>query len=368
MSTMELEERTLWNRLKRKAEEKFSSQTASTPSKVLGIAIAGAGNVVRWKYVPQLRQKSLFRPIAIYDVNSAACQDVASQLNCKALNNLDLMLADSAVDIVCICTPPDSHCEIALKALQAKKHVLCEKPMAATLQQAEKMAEAARHTNLVTMIHFAYRFTPEWMLVHDIVKSGILGQLYTVWGALSQGGWFDAQHNPSQERPDAAAWRYGPEGGILAEMGSHLVDLCRWCFGDIAEVRASSKTFGAADKTSEDVSAMTFTFHNGCIGQLQVSRLVTGSKERAYLEVNGSEGTLRLDQGNVSLWTRAEPRWRTLMLPPRVPGAFLDLFHQAVVNPKNAPAIPTFEDGVKNNEVLNAIITSTKTGMPQPRI
>lgn len=370
MNARDLQENSFWNRLVRKANgifvERFGRRNVHT-GRTLGVGIVGAGNVVRWKYIPQIHSRPYLRPQFVYDLDAGASQQAAHALHCRAATHFDELLQDKSVEAIFICTPPSTHAELALEALAAGKHVLCEKPMAFNLEQAQAMYLGAQESRTVHMVHFTFRFTPEGTLVHRIIRSGLLGRLYNAWGNFSQGGWLDQDQHPARERVDAAAWRYGQGGGILTEMGSHLIDFCRWCFGEVSDVRSWSQTFRSEKDASEDLSGFTLFFDNECVAQLEVSRIATGYRERNFLEVYGSRGSLRLDQGGVHLWTRDVPRWRQLLLPKVPNGEFLDLFYQAIVEPRHSLIIPTFADGLKNNEILEAITRNAEWHTPNSK-
>lgn len=361
---MDLKERTLWTRLHRKLSSVWHKRQG-TGYPEIGVGLVGAGNVVRWKYLPLLRARPRMRLVSVYDVNFQAAQSVAEMSHSCVAESFESLVRNPQVRALLVCTPPEFHAEAVLQALKAGKHVLCEKPMADSLVQAQAMAALARQTGLVNMIHFAYRFSPEWRLVRQLLRSGALGRLYTFWGTLSQGGWYDEHSHRTQERSDATDWRYDKRGGIIFEMGSHLADLCRWCFGEVLEVRAWKQALREDSKHSEDLCGAVFGFEGGLMGQVELSRLATGYRERGFLEVYGSRGSLKYDQGGVSIWTREVPRWRTLLTPTPA-ASFLDVFHQAIATPAQTTDFPTFEDGLKNQQILDAILASAASGVPIP--
>jgi predicted dehydrogenase len=264
------------------------------------------------------------------------------------------------MEAVFVCTPPQAHCEAALAALEAGKHVLCEKPLASSLGEARCMWEAARQTSAVHMVNFSYRFRPEIAFLAKVIHSGLLGRIYHVWGTLSQGEWFTEDGKPAQVRCDATAWRFRPGGGVVLDLIPHLIDLGRFCFGEIEEIQAWTKTFRPAPTLAEDACGFSLAFKGGPTAHLLVSRWATGHKERLFLEVSGSKGSLVLDQQTLKVWTRDEPRWRTLLIPRPTGGSFLDVFHSAIAGASGE--IPTFWDGLKNNEALAGICQSASSG------
>lgn len=316
--------------------------------------------MVRWAYLPRLQRGSPFRLVAVHDLDRNAARQIADPQGARVHSSLAAFLRDEEVEAVFICTPPQAHCEAVLAALEAGKHVLCEKPLASTFEEARSMWEAARQAGTVNMINFSYRFRPEIAFLAELIHSGILGDLYQVDGTLSQGGWFTEGGMPAQVRCDATAWRFRPGGGVVLDLVPHLIDLCRFCFGEIEQVQAWTKTFRPGPIATEDGCGFSLAFKHGPMAHLLASRWATGYKERTFFEISGSKGAMVLDQETLKLWTHDEPRWRTLLVPRRRGEGFLAAFHAAIAG--KAEGIPTFWDGLKNNEALAGIYQSASSG------
>ena len=362
MNVPELQERTFLNLVKRRIAQKFgkSGAPAATTGKAVGAGLIGAGNIARWAYVPRLQRKFPFHLAAVFDVNQAGAKEVAASAGAKACSSIDELLRDPAVEAVFICTPAGFHCDAAIAALEAGKHVLCEKPMAATLAEAQRMLAAAEKSGRAHMVHFSYRFRPEFQFLAQLIQSGVIGRAYHVTGTFSQGKWFNENSEPSNERPDATPWKLTADGGVAEDLGPHLVDLCRSCFGELTEVNAWKKSFRPGPFVSDDVCGLSLSFANGAAAHVITSRLATGFKEHTSLEFSGSQGAIQFEHGEIKLWTRNEPRWRTLLIPQNLGRDFLDAFHGSITN--RDATVPNFTDGLKNSEALEAIVRSAKTG------
>lgn len=362
MNTPELQERTFANLVKRRIAQKLGKggAPAAPTGKALGAGLIGAGNIARWAYVPRMQRKFPFRLAAVFDVNQAGAKQVADSTGAKACVSVDELLKHPEVEAVFICTPAAFHCDAAIAALQAGKHVLCEKPMAATLEEAKRMLDAAQKSGKAHMVHFSYRFRPEFQFLAQLIQSGVIGRVYHVTGTFSQGKWFNENSEPSNERPDATPWKLGAEGGVAEDLGPHLVDLCRMCFGELTEVGAWKKSFRPGAFVSDDACGLSLGFASGTAAHVITSRLATGFKEHTSLEFSGSQGAIRFEHGEISLWTLSEPRWRTLLIPPAAGRDFLDSFHIAINN--RDTKVPDFNDGLKNSEALEAIVRSAKAG------
>jgi|GEM_PF-419815 len=360
-STLKIEERTLLRRIFRRLERRLQRTPAAAPpdARPVGVGLVGVGNVVRWAYLPRLRGRRTFRLRAVYDLNRVAARRVADDFGARACASLSELMREEGVEAVFVCTPAQAHCEVALAALEAGRHVLCEKPLGSSLEEALAMWEAARQAGTAHMVNFSYRFLPDIAFASELIRSGALGRVYHVWGALFQGGWFTGTGEPAQARDDATAWRFGPGGGIVLDLGSHLIDLCRLWFGEIEQVQAWTRQFRPGPPVCEDACGFSLSFKEGPMAHLLTSRWATGHKDCASLEVSGSEGSLVLDQGGLRLWTRGEPRWRALLVPP-LRGDFLDAFHAAISGA--FAQVPDFRDGLKNNEALEGVFRSARSG------
>jgi predicted dehydrogenase len=218
------------------------------------------------------------------------------------------------VDLVDVCTPGDSHAEIAIAALEAGKHVLCEKPLANTVAEAEAMTEVAERAagrGVRSMVGFNYRRVPALALARRIVESGRLGELRHVRAQYLQDWIVD---------PDfPLVWRLRRDragSGALGDIGAHVIDAAQFVTGRrILGVSALTETFvrrrpllaatsgglaatGGAETgevTVDDAALFTARFAGGAVGSFEATRFATGRKNTIRLEVNGSTGSLAFD-------------------------------------------------------------------------
>ncbi len=208
--------------------------------------------------------------------------------------------ADSGVDLVDIGTPNDVHEGPAIAALEAGKHVACEKPLAATLDAARRMRDVAAAAAGKTFVWFNYRRCPAVALMHELVREGRIGDVLHVRGAYLQ----------SWGGPDTPMlWRFDKEragSGAHGDLNAHIVDMARFVTGqEIDRVHgAIEKTFveerRAADgsmaaSTVDDVVSFLATFSGGATASFEASRLAQGHLNRNTLEINGTKGSVRFD-------------------------------------------------------------------------
>ncbi|WP_326761662.1 Gfo/Idh/MocA family oxidoreductase [Streptomyces phaeochromogenes] len=209
------------------------------------------------------------------------------------------------VDIIDICTPGDSHAEIAVAALEAGKHVLCEKPLATTVAEAESMADAARRARAHgphAMAGFTYRRVPALALARQLIAEGRLGEIRHVRAAYLQ-DWLSDPSAPF-------SWRLQREragAGALGDIGSHIIDLSQYLLDDTIDgVSAQTATFVGrrplSDKpertgqvTVDDAAAFTARFTGGALATYEATRYATGRKNALRIEVNGTCGSMSFD-------------------------------------------------------------------------
>lgn len=214
------------------------------------------------------------------------------------------------IDVVDIVTPGSSHAEIAIAALEAGKHVLCEKPLANTLDEAEAMAAAAEGAAGRAMVGFTYRRVPAAAFARDLVRSGAVGEIRQVRAVYLQDWLVD---------PEAPlTWRLQKDlagSGALGDLGAHAVDLAQFITGQkITAVSGTLNTFvhersllgrgtGLAGTATEERGAVTVDdlalfnsrFDGGAVGSFEATRMSTGRKNALRIEVAGSRGAISFD-------------------------------------------------------------------------
>lgn len=244
--------------------------------------------------------------------------------------NWQELIDNPAVDIVSICAPPAFHAEMAIAALQAGKHVICEKPTALNVGEAETMLAAAQAApNQLAIIDHELRFHPQRLHLRQLIKEGYVGTLLHV--QLDRLG--------SERLNPGIPWTWWCDveqgGGILGAVGSHLIDLARWLVGRIESVTAQLQigqlfrtdpvSGGTLPVTADEHAQLLLRFANGAQGAITVSGLTPGGYGMQILVV-GTDGALRLDNQD-QLWGMrggAYPGGAWEPIRPRHPSANLD--------------------------------------------
>ena len=283
---------------------------------MVGYAFMGAAHSQGWRTAGHVFDLPL-RPVlaAVCGRDPGAVRAAADRLGWAATEtDWRALIARDDVDLVDICTPGDSHAEIAVAALAAGKHVLCEKPLANTVEEAETMAEAAEAAaarGQVAMVGFNYRRVPAAALARKMVAEGRLGALRHVRVTYLQ-DWLVDREFP-------LTWRLRKEtagSGALGDLGAHIVDLAQYLAGErVTGVSAMTETFvrerpllaGASSGLSaagggevgpvtvDDAALFTGRFASGALASFEATRFATGRKNSLRIELNGEHGSLAFD-------------------------------------------------------------------------
>lgn len=297
------------------------------------------------------------------------------------------------VDLVDICTPGDSHAEIAIAALEAGKHVLCEKPLANTVEEAERMvaaAERARERGVYSMVAFNYRRVPALALAKRLVAEGRLGELRHVRAVYLQ-DWLADADTPM-------TWRLRKEqagSGALGDIGAHIIDAAQFVTGQtITGVSGLTETFvrqrpsdgGMENVTVDDCAMFLARFSDGAVGSFEATRYALGRKNAMRLEVNGSKGSLAFDFESMNeLWfhdgeeapetggfrrivvTEPTHPYVGAWWPPGHVLGYEHTFTHEIADLLTAIGTgeqvePSFADGLRVQRVLEAVENSAKNG------
>jgi predicted dehydrogenase len=318
-------------------------------------------------------------------------------------------VTDAEVDLVDVGTPNNQHKEMTLAALAAGKHVLCEKPLAATLSDARDMRDAARKAKKVkTYVGYSYRRVPAVALAYQLARAGKLGRLYHIRAYYLQ-GWASSPDIP-------LVWRFDKEAagsGSHGDLGAHIIDMARFITGDeVVEVTgAISETFikertlpsatagagiasgakGGSGKKGkvlvDDAVLFLARMKGGAVASFESTRFATGNENKNGLEINGERGSIRFDFEDLnylSYYDATLPRkvqgWQRI--PCSVPGehpyadswwptahpqgyehTFINQTYDMLLDlAGKKPVIPlaSFDDAYETQRVLEAAVVSAK--------
>jgi predicted dehydrogenase len=302
---------------------------------MVGYAFMGAAHSQGWRTVGRVFDLPV-RPVmaAISGRDGGAVQAAADRLGWAAVDtDWRALIERDDVQLVDIGAPGDLHAPIAIAALRAGKHVLCEKPLANTVAEAEAMAAAAataRAAGQVAMVGFNYRRVPAIALARRLVEQGRIGTLRHVRASYLQ-DWLADPAFP-------LTWRLQAEhagSGALGDLGAHIVDLAQYLSGElITGVSGVSTTFttqrplpggdGDGEVTVDDAVLVTARLGSGALASLEATRFATGRKNALRIELNGSAGSLAFDLerlNELEFCDAAEPGETLHSWPERCPTA-----------------------------------------------
>ncbi|MEM6430244.1 MAG: Gfo/Idh/MocA family oxidoreductase, partial [Deinococcota bacterium] len=247
------------------------------PTGINRIGVVGAGMMASWHIERWLGLQERGQPVqiaGIFDKNQQRAAELAQTYDCPAFTELDALLA--ACDVVDVCTPTDQHADIVVQAAQTGKDVICEKPMARTLQDAQRMLDACEQAGVRLFIAHVVRFFSQYEGAKAALDAGMLGSPGVI--RLSRGGSF-----PGRWYGD-----YMRSGGVVLDLSIHDLDMARWCFGEVTQVFARGLTFEGIPACDHVITNLQF--ENGALGHVSGSWAYPPGKFVTALEVAGSDG------------------------------------------------------------------------------
>jgi predicted dehydrogenase len=345
---------------------------------MIGYQFMGRAHANAWRQVGHFFELPVDVELAVAcGRTQAGVEAAAAKLGfAEAASDWRAVVARKDIDIVDVCTPGDSHAEIAIAAAEAGKAVLCEKPLANNVADAVRMHEAVVRARVPNAVCHNYRRAPAVALAKRLLEAGRLGRIHHWRGTV----------DPAFPR----VWRLQKEhagSGALGDIASHSIDLARYLVGEITEVSGLLETFvperplpegGGMGKVDVDDAALALVrFAGGAIGTIEGTRFAPGRKNHNRFEVNGSRGSLAFDlerMNELELYEEAGPEsgFRTILATdashPYVaawwpPGhglgyehTFVHTVHDFVQAVATGGVMkPDFEDGLANQRVLDAI-------------
>jgi predicted dehydrogenase len=325
--------------------------TAIVDRRIVRVGIVGCGQMGQW-HLDAYRRLPDVELVAVADENVARARAFANQIGAGASAHASYtaMLESAALDAVSICTPPSTHRAVALAALEAGAHVLCEKPLAATLAEAEEMAAAAARGQRVLLTAFKFRFFDEVARVRDLIARGLLGDI--VHARLVFGGFIDM----------SGSWYADPAlsgGGVLFDNGPHAFDLARHLLGGIVSIEASVSRHQPIDV--EDTVNVHCELARGGVLTIVMSWSLP-VPARHYLELYGTQGTALLELGALTYRLRTWSEWKRVAGVPVKDGFARQVEHFVAAVRGCAPTRTTLEDGVEAQRLVEAAYRSLRTG------
>lgn len=367
--------------------ENTPSGTSDREASVLRIGIVGAG--IGAGYIAGFQRQANVEVAALCARSLTRMKPLAERYRIPhTYGSYEEMLAVEPLDVIVVATPNFLHHPMAMAAMEAGKHILCDKPLAVNLAQAREMVAKAEERGLRHFVPFTWRFLPAAQYIKEILASGFLGQLYHANVRFYVCGWGDPQ-GPMR-------WQYDKEQagtGALGNLGSHAIHLVEWWLGRIQRVCGRLGT-AVKQRVAEggrsvaihvdDTCAIVSELENGVPVVFDISSVAQVSRINLEIGLHGSEGSLVFQDdwgapdamtGRILAMRKGDQVPSAVAIPVRVTGEFLDApdyftpvrscFAQmtrefvSAIREKR-PAEPSFHDGLRVQEVIDAVLRSAQ--------
>ena len=260
----------------------------------VGVGIIGAGYMGR-THAQHYSQLKGARVVAVCDVDQVAAQELAAEVGAELVTtNFRELVTSPTLDVVSICTPDALHRGPAVAAAEAGKHILLEKPLATTREDAEAIINAAEQHHVVLALGFVSRFLKTYEAAHASVADGSIGRLMTI----------------SAKRLTGAGVRYAKRDDVVDFLAVHDIDLLRWFGGEIRSVTALADTFVLREYEHRHTAMLLLRFASGAIGYIHSCWVLPASapyRATSTLEVVGSDGIVSVDTFGASVRIAAAP-------------------------------------------------------------
>ena len=370
--------------------------------KDLRIGLVGTGFMGRTHTNGYKRVNDFFPELRYHPVLKAVCartkdrvQAFADQWGYESVEtDWKALVARNDIDAIDICTPNDSHAEIAIAVAKAGKMVLCEKPLARNVAEAKQMVDAIEKAKVKNSVWYNYRRLPAVTLAKQIVASGKLGKIYHYRANFLQ----DWTINAELPQGGAGLWRMDSDvagSGVTGDLLAHCIDTAMWLNGAITDVSAVTETFvkermhaltGKVQKVGiDDACIFHCHFENGSLGLFESTRYARGHKALYTFEINGADASIRWDLHDLNRLEYFDHRdesivrgWRSIHVTDGdqpymdkwwVPGLGIGYEHSFVHQVADflkaletgEPCAPTFKDAYETQKVCEAVIDSANT-------
>ena len=274
---------------------------------MIRVAVIGTGGMAN-NHAKSFSRVPGCRLTAACDVNIQRAKAFAERHAMPAnaiYDNIEGLLADNVCDAVTIVATDNAHAPLALAAIKAGKHVLCEKPLATNYADARKMARAAQAKGVINMVNLSYRNSSAIHKAAKIVARGGIGRVMHFDACYLQ-SWLSAKYWGDWKASDAWLWRLSSRHGskgVLGDIGVHILDFATYPIGEVKSMSCRLKTFPKAPKNrigqytldANDSAVITLEMAGGALGTIHTSRWATGYKNCLQLRIFGDRGAIRLD-------------------------------------------------------------------------
>jgi predicted dehydrogenase len=352
-----------------------------TMSQKIRVGVVGTSWWADFMYLPALQSHPQAEITAICARNRGRVEEMAGKYHIpKVFTNYDEMIREGGLDAIVVGVPDDLHYDVTMQGLRAGLHVLCDKPLAVTTQQAREMYEEAEKADVRHMVLFTYRWMPFFQYFHDLIGQGYIGRCYHCEFQVLMGYGRNGEYIWRQDRDRS--------NGVLGDLGAHMIDMARWLIGDVSRISAQLGVFverpgekGGKINPANDSALMLVEFENGTHGIIQASSVahLADRGMQQLVKLYGDAGSLEInipylgaEAGAVIYAARSQDeQFQKLDVPMSYwgdvnPSEPFNIFTQQSTGCRefidailtNRPSIPTFYDGYKAQQVIEAAMSS----------
>ncbi|KAA6436626.1 Gfo/Idh/MocA family oxidoreductase [Dyadobacter flavalbus] len=361
---------------------------------LIGTGLMGRTHSNGYKRIGDFFPELEYRPVlkAVCSRNEEKVRAFAEQWGYESVEtDWKKIIERNDIDAVDICTPNDTHAEIAIAAAAAGKMILCEKPLARTLEEAKTMVDAIEKADVKNTVWYNYRRVPAVTLAKQIVDSGKLGRIFHYRANFLQ----DWTINPDVPQGGAATWRLDVDAagsGVTGDLLAHCIDTAMWINGGIKDVSAVTETFikervhqgsGQIQKVGiDDACIFHCHFDNGSLGLFESTRYARGHKALYTFEINGEHASIRWDLHDLNRLEFFDHNdesivrgWRSILVTDGdqpymkrwwIPGTSIGYEHSFIHQAADffeslqtgKPCQPTFKDAYETQKVCEAVLDS----------
>lgn len=344
-------------------------------------------------FFPELKHRPVLK--AVCGRNAENAQAFADQWQYESIEtDWRALIAREDIDAIDICTPNNSHAEIAIAAAEAGKMILCEKPLALNPEEGQRMVEAVEKAGVANTVWYNYRRVPAVTLAKQLIDEGRLGRIFHYRANFLQ----DWTINEDLPQGGAALWRLDAKAagsGVTGDLLAHCIDTAIWLNGSISDVSAMTETFvkermhnetGKMEPvTIDDACTFMCHFENGSLGLFESTRYARGHKALYTLEINGEKASIRWDLHDLHRLEYFDHSddgivrgWRSVHISDGdqpymdkwwVPGLNIGYEHTFVHQvadfirsvDEGTPCSPTFREAQETQQVCDAVLESAKS-------
>ncbi|GAE32116.1 Gfo/Idh/MocA family protein [Halalkalibacter hemicellulosilyticus] len=330
------------------------------------VGVIGCGSISKYRHIPEYANNEQVEIVAVCDVIEERVNEFAEQYEAKAYTSYEELLANDEIDAVSVCLPNALHAPVSIAALQAGKHVLCEKPMATSKEEGEAMIAAAKESGKKLMIGHNQRFVPSHQKAREMIANGELGKIYSFRTAFGHGG-------PERWSVDGKdSWFFRKEDafiGAMGDLGVHKTDVIRYVLGEeMTEVGAFVETGAKENSDVDDNAVCVLKTESGIIGTLAASWSYVPKEDNSTI-IYGEKGIIRLEDDPVNSMvvqykTGEVVKYELGGIQTNESGGqtssqVIDHFVDAIIN--DTEPLITGEEGLKSLEVVLAALESSDT-------